>query len=62
MLPKKLQLRYQKKLEKVRSEWKPVSERQWAKSDERKWNLHPLVTMDTHSIHKEVSNKISYKI
>jgi hypothetical protein len=34
MLPKKSKLRYQKQLEKFTREWKPVSERQWAKNDE----------------------------
>jgi hypothetical protein len=29
------------------SERKTMNERQWAKNDERKRNLHPLVTMDT---------------
>jgi hypothetical protein len=37
----------------LQSEWKPVSETQWAKNDEPKWNerkrnLHQLVTMDTY--------------
>jgi hypothetical protein len=41
---------------------KPVSERQWVKNDvkwsERKRNLHPLVTMDTDRLSREISNKI----
>jgi hypothetical protein len=62
MLPKKSHLRYQKELEKFTSEWKPVSERQWAKNDERKWserkrNLDSLVTRDADSLSREVWNK-----
>jgi hypothetical protein len=62
ILPKKSQLRYQKELEKFTSEWKPVSERQWTKNDERKWserkiNLDSLVTRDADSLSREVSNK-----
>jgi hypothetical protein len=38
MLPKKSKLLYQKELGKFTCEWKPVSERQWAKNDERKWS------------------------
>jgi hypothetical protein len=59
MLHKKSKLRYQKELEKFTGDWKPVSERQWAKNDERKWSepkTH-LVTMDTGSLSREVSNK-----
>jgi hypothetical protein len=63
MLPKISKLRYQIKLEKFTSEWKPVSEKQWAKNDEWKWSerkrtLHPLVTMDTHSLCREVPNNM----
>jgi hypothetical protein len=62
MLPKKKsKLRYQKELEKFTSEWKSVSERQWAKNDERKWSerTRNLVTMDTDSLSRKVSNKIT---
>jgi hypothetical protein len=37
-------------------EWMKSSERKWS---ERKRNLHPLVTMDTDSLSREVSNKKS---
>jgi hypothetical protein len=62
MLTKKSKLRYHYELEKFTSEWKPVSERQWAKNDERKCterkkNLDPLVSMDAESLPREVSNK-----
>jgi hypothetical protein len=62
MLPKNQNYVIKKKMEKFTSEWKPVSERQWAKNDERKWserkrNLYPLVTMDTDSLSREVANK-----
>jgi hypothetical protein len=32
--------------------------RPWAKDSEQKWNLHPLVAMDTDSLSRKVSNKI----
>jgi hypothetical protein len=62
LLPKKSKLRYQKEFKKITSEWKPVSERQWAKNDKGKWsegkrNLHPLVTADTNSYSRAVWNK-----
>jgi hypothetical protein len=38
-------------------EWKPVSEKRWAKVKWTKNNLHPLVTMDTDLLSREVSNK-----
>jgi hypothetical protein len=68
LLPKKSKLRYQKEFKKFTSEWKPVSERQWAKNDEGKWSegkrkLHPLVTEDTNSYSRAVSNEyILYKL
>jgi hypothetical protein len=48
----------------IRKKWKKirVNENLWTKNDERKWserksNLHPLVTVDTDSLFREVSNK-----
>jgi hypothetical protein len=67
MLPKKWKVGYQKELKKFTNEWKPVSERHWAKNDERKWserkrNLHPLVTMDTDSLSREVLKQNNFNL
>jgi hypothetical protein len=42
MLPKKSKLRYQKELEKFTREWKPVSEKQWAKVKWTKEKASPI--------------------
>jgi hypothetical protein len=52
----KPKLRCQKELEKFTSDEK-TSERKWS---ERKRNLHPLVTRDTDSLSRELSNKRIY--
>jgi hypothetical protein len=41
-------------------ERKYVSESASAKENERKWNLHSLVTMDTDPLSREVSNKMHF--
>jgi hypothetical protein len=64
-MPKKIKIMWLKRCAKIYTimrEWKPVTEKQWAKNDEQKWserkrNLHPLVTMDTDSLSREESNK-----
>jgi hypothetical protein len=56
MLPKKSQLRYRKELEKFTSGLKPVSESEVNENI----NIHPLVTTDTDSLSRKVSNKNMY--
>jgi hypothetical protein len=57
MLPKDQNYVIKKKLEKFTSDRVKDSERKWS---ERKGNLHPLVTMGTDSLSREVSNKVNF--
>jgi uncharacterized protein YvpB len=59
MLPKKPKLRIRKNLQTEKNEWVKDSERKWS---EWKINLHPLITIDTDSIFREVLNKNIFRM